>query len=59
MFNATSKNRNEILDKFRDCNNKDELNSKLKKMVYGSFETEIKKQQNVKPKKDPEEGFSR
>ena len=59
MFNATSKNRNEILDKFRDCNNKDELNSKLKKMVYGSFETEIKKQQNVKPKKDPEEGFLR
>ena len=59
MFNATSKNRNEILDKFRDCNNKDELNSKLKKMVYGSFETEIKKQQNVKPKKDPEEVFSR
>lgn len=59
MFNATSKNRNEILDKFRDCNNKDELNSKLKKMVYGSFETEIKKQQNVKPKKEPEEGFSR
>lgn len=59
MFNATSKNRNEILDKFRDCNNKDELNSKLKKMVYGSFETEIKKQQNVKSKKDPEEGFSR
>lgn len=59
MFNATSKNRNEILDKFRDCNNKDELNSKLKKMVYGSFENEIKKQQNVKPKKEPEEGFSR
>lgn len=59
MFNATSKNRNEILDKFRDCNNKDELNSKLKKMIYGSFETEIKKQQNVKPKKKPEEGFSR
>lgn len=59
MFNATSKNRNEILDKFRDCNNKDELNRKLKKMVYGSFETEIKNQLNVKPKKDPEESFSR